>query len=349
MPIRAIHFLNQFFGGIGGEEAADSPLVVLDGPRGPGQALMRLVPDIEIVATIVAGDNYVAEHTERAVAEALELIEALRDRSPVDVLVAGPAFIAGRYGIACSAICAGVESRLGIPAVTALHPENPALDTYRHVLTAVRAGRDVMDMQHALEAMGRVGIKRARGETLGPEDALLEKGLRSNYVAERSGAQRAITMLLAKLSGAPYVTEYAMPEFDRVAPAPPIEDASRAVIAMVTTGGIVPRGNPDHIESASASRYGAYDISGLDRLSAATHVCVHGGYDPTYANEDPNRVLPLDQARVLERSGRIGRLHNTYYATVGNGTSVGQARRFGTEIAPLLVNEGVQAVILTST
>jgi len=53
--------------------------------------------------------------------------------------------------------------------------------------------------------------------------------------------------------------------------------------------------------------------------------------------------------RELEREGRIGRLHDRYYATVGNATSVAQAARFGAEIAALLVNEGVQAVVFTST
>ena len=86
-----------------------------------------------------------------------------------------------------------------------------------------------------------------------------------------------------------------------------------------------------------------------DALSAATHESVHGGYDPTFANEDPNRVLPLDAMRDLERSGRIGRLHERYYATVGNATSVETARRFGRDIARCLVDYGVQAVVLTST
>jgi betaine reductase len=76
---------------------------------------------------------------------------------------------------------------------------------------------------------------------------------------------------------------------------------------------------------------------------------VHGGYDPTYANEDPNRVLPLDAVRTLVRERRIGSLSETYYATVGNATSVERARRYGEEIAALLINEGVQAVVFTST
>jgi len=137
--------------------------------------------------------------------------------------------------------------------------------------------------------------------------------------------------------------------FDRVPPAPPVADMSKAVLALVTSGGIVPRGNPDHIESASASKVGEYSLEGLDALSAESHQTVHGGYDPTYANQDPNRVLPLDVVRVLEREGKIGRLHGSYFATVGNATSVERARGFGAEIAAKLVNVGVQAVILTST
>ncbi len=140
-----------------------------------------------------------------------------------------------------------------------------------------------------------------------------------------------------------------MPVFDRAPPAPAVANMAQATLALVTSGGIVPRGNPDRIESANASQFGAYPLAGLDRLSSDTHQSVHGGYDPTFANEDPNRVLPVDALRALEREGRIGKLHETYYATVGNATSVERAAQYGAEIAALLVNVGVQAVILTST
>ena len=344
-----VHYLNQFFAGLGGEEQADTTLSRFDGARGPGLALERLAPEIDIIATLVAGDNYFAENLPSAVEEAVSLVAEVQAVTPVDLLLAGPAFNAGRYGMACAAICEAVEARLGIPALVALFPENPAVEVYRAQVTMLRAGADVMGMQAALEAMAQAALKRAAGESLGPLDQVLPRGLRENYFDDVSGAERAIEMLLAKLEGSSYASEYAMPEFDRVPPAAPISDAREAVVALVTSGGIVPRGNPDRIESASASRFGAYSLAGLDRLSAETHQSVHGGYDPTFANADPNRVLPLDEARVLEREGRIGRLCDTYFATVGNATSVAQARRFGTEIAPLLVNEGVQAVILTST
>lgn len=64
---------------------------------------------------------------------------------------------------------------------------------------------------------------------------------------------------------------------------------------------------------------------------------------------DPNRVLPLDAARELEHSGQIGRLHERYFATVGNATSVNEAKQFGVEIAADLKDAGVNGVVLTST
>jgi len=53
--------------------------------------------------------------------------------------------------------------------------------------------------------------------------------------------------------------------------------------------------------------------------------------------------------RKLEKEGRIGRLFPTFFTTVGNGTAVGNAARWGAEIGRKLKDAGVQAVILTST
>jgi glycine reductase len=351
-PIRVIHYLNQFFSGQGGEEAAGAGVQWFDGARGPGQLIARESPELEVVATIAAGDNFMAENLERGAAGVVTMIRQRLSADPdrTTVLMAGPAFNAGRYGMACAAVCQAVEAELGMPAVTALYPENPAVEIYRREITIVRAGSDVMDMRAAMQAMVRVALKLARGETPDPAaDGTLERGIRQNYFAASPGAARAVDMLMRKLAGRPFRTEYATPEFDRVPPAAAVQDLAHATIAVVTTGGIVPRGNPDHIEAASASRFGAYSIAGLDRLTPASHQSVHGGYDPTYANADPNRVLPLDALRALERQGRIGKLHDTYYATVGNATSVRQAVRFGEEIAAMLVNVGVHAVITTST
>ena len=111
----------------------------------------------------------------------------------------------------------------------------------------------------------------------------------------------------------------------------------------------MPKGNPDHIESSNASHYGEYDITGVDALTSATYETAHGGYDPVYANDDPNRVLPVDVLRDLEKKGVIGKLHHLYYATVGNGTAVASAKKFAQEFSQRLLDAGVTAAILTST
>ena len=54
-------------------------------------------------------------------------------------------------------------------------------------------------------------------------------------------------------------------------------------------------------------------------------------------------------ARDLEREGRIGQLYGAYLVTAGNGTSVGNAHRFGVEWAADLRHSGARAAILTST
>ena len=117
----------------------------------------------------------------------------------------------------------------------------------------------------------------------------------------------------------------------------------------MTSGGIVPKGNPDQIESSNASHYGEYDIADVDDLTSADYETAHGGYDPTYANQDADRVLPVDVLRHMEHEGVIGRLYEKFYTTVGNGTAVASAKAFGAEIGQKLVADGVDAVILTST
>lgn len=346
--LRVVHYLNQFFGQIGGEEKANTPPEARAGAVGPGMGLKSaLGPDAEIVGTVICGDTYFAENLAEATHTVLELIKEFQP----DVVIAGPAFNAGRYGTACGAVCQAVVKELKIPAVTAMFPENPGVDIYKKDVYILPTADSAAGMREALPKLAAFALKLARGEAIGTpeEEGYIPRGIRKNIFAEKSGAARAVDMLVAKLQGKPFTTELPMPLFDRVPPNPPVKDIAHATIALVTSGGIVPKGNPDHIESSSASKFGKYSLKGLDDLTPETHQTAHGGYDPTYANADPDRVLPLDVMRDLEREGRIGKLFEYHYATVGNGTSVANASRFGAAIAKELKEAGVDAVILTST
>ena len=208
-----------------------------------------------------------------------------------------------------------------------------------------------------IEAFGTEEQKRkylvplAKGEKIGSsaEEGYIPNGVRVNFFEKERGSKRAVKMLIKKLNDKPYVTEYPMPNFDRVEPNLAVKDLAHAKIALVTSGGIVPKGNPDHIESSSASHYGEYDITGVTDLTEETYETAHGGYDPVYANEDPDRVLPVDVLRDMEKEGVIGSLHHLFYTTVGNGTSVASAKAFAAEYSQKLKADGVDAVILTST
>ena len=346
---RIVHYVNQFFGGVGGEEKADCTPFTIQGPQGPGRLLEKMFreesADVEIVATVVCGDSYFAENQESVLRD---WIPAIREYRP-DLVIAGPAFNAGRYGMACGAICSALEP-LGIPAVTAMYKENPGVDQYRKTALIVESTNAVTGMEDAVRKMVRLGIKRLRGAEIEfpKAEGCFEQGIRKNYFHAEPAYRRAIDMLLRKIDGEPFETEYPIPFFDRVEPRPALAGLKGVSIAFVTSGGIVPAGNPDHIESSSASKYGKYPLEGLATLTDKTHQSAHGGYDTTYTNEDPNRVLPVDVMRELEKE--LGfKPYPWYYATVGNGTSVDNAQKFGKEIAAELIRDGVQAVILTST
>ena len=346
MSFKVVHYINQFFAQIGGEEMAHVAPVLREGFVGPGMALNTAWKgEAEIVKTVVCGDSYFAEHEKEAKEQILAWVKAEKP----DLFIAGPAFNAGRYGYACATICAAVQEE-GIPVLTGMYEENPGADLKNKVLM-VATTNSAAGMRKAAPTMAALAMKIMKGEKLGAsiEDGYMPNGIRVNFFEKERGAKRAVDMLVKKLNGKPFVTEYPMPSFDRVAPNPAVKDLSKARIALCTSGGIVPKGNPDHIESSSASHYGEYNIDGVMDLTAETYETAHGGYDPVYANADADRVLPVDILREFEAEGKIGKLHEFFYTTVGNGTAVGSAKGFAAEYAQKLLAAGVAAVIMTST
>lgn len=346
--IKVVHYINQFFAGIGGEEKADTkPFVAEELPPVSKQLEAKLGEGFEIVASVVCGDSYYNENIESASKEVLEMVRGFNP----DLFIAGPAFNAGRYGVAAGSITKLVKDELNIPAVTGMYIENPGADMFKKELFIVSTANSAAGMRKALPAIAKLARKLALGEEVGSpeEENYIERGIRVNYFNEKRGSERAVDMLVKKINGEEFKTEYAMPTFDRVDPSPEIIDMSKATIALVTSGGIVPHDNPDRIESSSASKYGEYSIAGIDDLKEGEFETAHGGHDPVYANEDADRVLPVDVLRDLEKEGKIGKLYDYFYSTVGNGTAVASAKAFAHEIGEKLIANNVDAVILTST
>ena len=346
--IKVVHYINQFYAGIGGEEMANTPPEMRQGPVGPGAAFQAAFGDhADIVQTVICGDGFFNESTDEAKSQILAMVESAKP----DLFIAGPAFNAGRYGVACGAICEAVAEKFNIPVLTGMYEENPGADMYKEKMYIVATKSSAAGMRTAAPTMAALALKLAKGEKIGAsiEEGYLPRGQRVNFFDKERGSKRAVNMLLSKMAGKPFVTEYPMPNFDRVAPVAAIKDITKATIAIVTSGGIVPKGNPDRIESSSASKYGAYDFAGVTDLTEADFETAHGGYDPVYANQDSDRVVPVDILREFEAQGKIGKLHETFYSTTGNGTAVKSSKIFAEDIGQKLLSLGVNAVVLTST
>lgn len=345
---KIVHYINQFFAGIGGEEKADYMPEMRDGIVGPGKALKSALGDeYDIAATIICGDNYFGENLDTATDTIIEMVKKVNP----DIFVAGPAFNAGRYGVACGTICKAVEERLGIPVITAEYEENPGTDMFKKDVIIVKTGNSSADMRNVMKKMASIIKKIATGEEiLGPDfEGYHERGIRVNYFADERGSERAINMLVKKIKGEEFRTDLPMPTFDKVEPAEPIENIKKAKIAIVTSGGIVPVGNPDHIESSNATKFGVYSIEGMDEMTSEKFTTIHGGYDRQFVMENPNLVVPLDVLRELKEEGEFGELVEYFCSTTGTGTATGSAAKFGDEIGKKFIDEHVDGVILVST
>ena len=90
-------------------------------------------------------------------------------------------------------------------------------------------------------------------------------------------------------------------------------------------------------------------MKGLNELSSDSHECIHGGFDTDVANEAPDRILPLDVMRQLEKEGAFGKLFDDYFVTVGNSSTISNAKKYGREIAKELLAAGVKGVVFPAT
>jgi glycine reductase len=340
--VTVVHYVNQFFAGLGAEEEAGQEPVRFDGPKGPGAGLGA--NGLAVDVTLACGDDHFGEHE----ASALATLLAWLDELAPDVLVCGPAFGSGRYGYACG-VLAREAGRRGIPVVTAMTPDNPGVLAAEGAAYVLPTGSSVAAMRTVLPLVAGLAARVVAGEPVGTaeEEGYLPRGLRRNVRAERQGATRAIDLALARLDGE--TRTEVEPSGDAVPPPAAVRDLSSAVVALVTEAGCVPQGNPDHLPTRHANVWLRYPIDGVASLGADSYESVHAGFDTTDANADPNRLVPLDAARALQAAGRFGSLHGEFFTTSGVDTPVATAAKFGQEMAEEFREAGVQAVILTGT
>lgn len=351
---KVICYVNQFFGGIGGEDKADFEPEIREGVVGPSMAINQGLKDAEVTHTVICGDNFMGSNTDEAISRILGMLEGLE----FDLLIAGPAFQAGRYGVACGNVCKAVHDKFGVPTITSMNVENPGVDMFKKDCYILSGANAAAKMRKDVKNMVAFANKVIAGEQLmgAVAEGYFPRGIRHEIFLENkhenTAAYRGVEMLIKKIKGEAYQTELEIPKKDLVPIADPIVDLSKANIALVTTGGIVPVDNPDRIQSASATRWGRYSIAGMDHLANRAEggfKTIHAGYDPAAADACPDVCVPVDAMRAYEKEGKIGKLNDYFYTTVGTGTTESEAARMASEMIPYLKEEGVDAIILSST
>jgi glycine reductase complex component B subunit gamma len=347
---KVMHYLNQFFAGIGGEEKAGQEATFIPRPVGAGSVLCDALRhhDIEY-ATIVCGDNFFHEEEVKA----LSAIQDILARFQPDIFLAGPAFNAGRYGLACAKVCSWVRDNRRIPTVTAMHDHNPGTKEIGRYVFVIQTGASAAAMQECLKRYAQLIEKLLLGDQAAVENFRAEYCLaiprRFTARTDRPDYVRAADMLLTKLRGKPYESEIPRVEAEQHAIPNLAVSLEKATVALVTEGGLVPNGNPDRLESTRGSKYLKYSIRGREDLKQGEFQAMHTGYDTSTVDQDPDRIVPLDAMRVLEKSQRFKKLHDYYFVTTGTGAMPSKMEELGNGMADELAASGVDAVILTAT
>ena len=159
--------------------------------------------------------------------------------------------------------------------------------------------------------------------------------------------KRAFDMMLAKVAGNSYESELKIEKQEDIKRAPAVKK-DVPLIALVTTTGLVPTGNPDNIPSTAATNWGSYSVEGKSRLDPSDYYCLHAGFDIIQENANPNRFVPVDAMRALEAEGKL-KLYSNYFVTEGTETTINNAMRMGKEMAEAFKKAGVDGVVFVTS
>src|SRR5262249_57681397 len=96
------------------------------------------------------------------------------------------------------------------------------------------------------------------------------------------GGERHREMWQKKKKNEPFESELPMEVWDEAPPAPPLAQVKERRIALVTTSGVVPWGNPDRFKTYRNTHWRKYTIAELKELEPGTSATLHPGYNAPY-------------------------------------------------------------------
>ena len=345
---KILHYLNQFFAGIGGEDKAGQEFLFLSHAWPRRRASRSAQNSRSRIRNGGLRRNHFHENEEAVLAS---LTEAMTQFAP-DLFIAGPAFHAGRYGLACAKAASFVRQRWNIPALTGLYEENPGTrEIGRHVLVIETGHRRPRCRQPSSAAPISAALllkKDFDSVERFKEEYCLKIPRRFTVQAGAPTAFGRRTCL--SLSS----VELLLRAKSRALSLRPIRFPPRLRSVARNSGDRDGRGFGAERQSRPAgssrgTKYFKYSIKERDDLKPGEFEAMHTGYDTSTVNADPDRLIPLDAMRTLERSGNFGRLHDYYYVTTGTGAMPAKMQELGVGIAEELCASGVNGVVLTAT
>ena len=246
-----------------------------------------------------------------------------------------------------------VRDNWRIPAITAMHEDNPGTrEIGRHVFV-LQTGASAASMQETSKRYSLLVERLIARDQKAVEDFRAEYCLtipRRFTISDRqAGLYPRHGSLLARLSGQSYESE--IPRIETQAHAIPNLTVSLAdaTVALVTEGGLVPKGNPDRLESSRGSRYFKYSVQGRNDLKHGEFEAMHTGYDTSTVDRDPDRLVPSMPCAYWKAVQRIKKVHDQYFVTTGTGAMPSKMAELGAGIAAEIAGAGIDAVILTAT
>ncbi|MDH3604374.1 MAG: glycine/betaine/sarcosine/D-proline family reductase selenoprotein B [Candidatus Tectomicrobia bacterium] len=114
-------------------------------------------------------------------------------------------------------------------------------------------------------------------------------------------------------------------------------------VALITSAGLHRRGDQHFYTRTGAYRVIPSDIEGRELVMSQVSV----NFDRTGFQQDINVVLPIDRLRGLHQDGVIGSIATHHYSFMGAGIMPEKLEPTAREVAALLRQDGVDAVLLT--
>ncbi|MEJ7666348.1 MAG: glycine/sarcosine/betaine reductase selenoprotein B family protein [Hymenobacter sp.] len=345
---RVVHYLNQFFVGAGGEDAAASP--PSSQPMAPS-ALADAWPSCSVTELRDRGHRLLRRRRRRRRPEAVAEILALIQAAKPDLVVTGPAFTSGRYGLACARVAAAATAGRAAGR-RAMHPGQPRPRRGRRRTGGAPAARRPGAWGRRSTTPGRRRPSAwLAGEALTAADGRSGTPARPAAHGRRNAARaggRPGAGPPGRATGTPPRSPSPLRPGD--ARRPPVADLGAATVALVTEGAPGPRRQPRRASSRPGPPSGCATRSTAWRSSSRASGGRSTAGSPR-CGPTPTRTASCPSTWPASSSGRAPSASCTteYLVTAGNGTSVANARRFGIEWAADLRHSGARAAILTAT